>query len=443
VDNPTAAAENASIYTPRESSMNHTSRRDFLRASAVAGSAVAWSQVANVHAQGSDVIKVGLVGCGGRGSGAIEQNLRADNNCKLVAVGDTFRDRAEGTLRSLTNNQAVAQKVDVPAERIFIGLDAYQRVIEQVDLVILATPPGFRATHLQAAVRARKNIFTEKPVCVDGPGARMCLEAYEQANRNHLTIVAGTQRRYQTEYTESMKRIHEGALGTITSARVFWNQGRLWNRTRTEGMTDVEWQLRNWLYFTWLSGDHITEQHVHNLDVANWALGNSHPVKAMGMGGRQVRTAPEFGHIFDHFAVDYEYPNGAHVMSMCRQIEGCANSVSEHIVGTRGKWTSGGYRITGDTNWNFPRQMTPNPYQQEHVELYRAIRGARPAINDLKNVTESSLTAVMGRMSCYTGKEVTWEQALNSQQNLMPSNLTWDMRLPVPAVAVPGRTELT
>jgi len=404
---------------------------------------VAWSQVANVHAGGNDQIKVGLVGCGGRGSGAIEQNLRGDSNCKLVAVGDAFRDRAEGLINNLRNHreEAIRGKVDVPAERIFVGLDSYQRVIEQADLVILATPPGFRSQMIQAAVRARKNIFTEKPVCVDGPTARQCFEAYEEANRNRLCIVAGTQRRYQTGYIESMKQIHEGALGTITSARCYWNQGRLWSRARTQGMSDLEWQLRNWLYFTWLSGDHIVEQHVHNLDVVNWAM-QAHPEKAVGLGGRQVRTAPEFGNIFDHFATDLEYPHGVHVLSMARQIEGCANSVSEAVIGTRGTWVSGGYRITGERPWQFPRGQDNQPYQEEHNALYRAIRQGRQ-INDLKNVTESSLTAVLCRMSCYTGKEVTWEQALNSQQKLMPDNLTWDMTLPVPAVAMPGRTELT
>ena len=420
-----------------------SNRRQFLKTSA-ALSTVAFSQVANVHADGTDLIRVGIVGCGGRGRGAIEQNLRADANCKLVAVGDTFRDRADGVLNGLRNNPQTRDKVDVPAERIFIGLDAYTHVIANCDLIILATPPGFRPTHLQAAVRARKNIFTEKPVCVDGPGARMNMESYAAATRDRLNIVAGTQRRYQTSYLESMKRIHDGAIGDILTMRVAWNQGGLWNAARTERMTDLEWQLRNWLYFTWLSGDHITEQHVHNLDVANWALGNSHPLKANGMGGRQVRTGPEFGHIFDHFATDYEYPNGVHVHSQARQIEGCSNNISEQAVGSRGTWTSNGHRISSGAawSWTFPRGTDNAPYSNEHVALYRAIRSGN-RINDLKNVTESSLTAVMGRMACYTGKEVTWEQALNSTQNLMPANLTWDSHLPVPAVAVPGRTELT
>lgn len=426
--------------------MQRSSRRSFLKTSAVAGGALAAQNLvgANAFAGGNDIIKVGLIGCGGRGSGAVEQNLRADPNCKLVAVGDAFRDRADRLVNSLRNHreQPLRAKVDVPDERIFIGLDAYRNVIEQSDLVILATPPGFRPMHIDAVVRARKHLFTEKPVAVDGPGVRTVLAAHELANTNNLCVVAGTQRRYQNAYIDSMRQIQDGALGTITSARCYWNQGRLWNRTREQGMTDVAWQLRNWLYFTWLSGDHICEQHIHNLDVMNWAMGNSHPEKAMGMGGRQVRTAPEFGHIFDHFAIDYTYPNNVHVLSMCRQIEGCANSVSEAVVGTRGAWASGSFAITGERPWSVPRdRRSDNPYQEEHNALYRAIR-SNQRINDLKNVAESTLTAVMGRMSCYTGKEVTWQQALNSQQNLMPANLTWDTPMPVPPVAVPGRTEL-
>jgi predicted dehydrogenase len=340
------------------------------------------------------------------------------------------------------NDRQVAARVDVPNDRCFVGLDAYQQVIANCDLVILATPPGFRPSQIRAAVMARKHIFTEKPVAVDGPGIRAVLQAYEDANRQRLSIVAGTQRRYQTGYLESMRRIHGGDIGTISSARCYWNQGSLWHRARDQGMRDLEWQVRNWLYFTWLSGDHIVEQHVHNLDVVNWALGNSHPVRAVGMGGRQVRTGPEFGHIFDHFAINYEYPEGVHVLSMCRQIAGCENNVSEAVTGTRGTWTSTGYRITGERAWSFPRNQDNQPYVQEHVALIESIRNGRP-INDLKNVAESTLTAIMGRMSAYTGKAVTWEQAMQSQQNLVPERLAWDMNLPVPPVAVPGRTELS
>ncbi|MSQ96052.1 MAG: Gfo/Idh/MocA family oxidoreductase [Gemmataceae bacterium] len=422
-------------------------RRHFLKTSAVAGGALAASVLTNAHAQqNNDVIRVGLIGCGGRGSGAIEQCLRADENCRLVAVADTFRDRANRCLTGLRGNAAVRAKVDVPDGRVFIGLEAYQQVIAASDLVLLATPPGFRPIHIRAVVAARKHLFTEKPVGVDGPGIRAVLAAFEDANRHSLTVVAGTQRRYQTGYLETMQRIQDGAIGTITSARCYWNQGDLWHAARTEGMTDVEWQIRNWLYFTWLSGDHIVEQHVHNLDVMNWALGNSHPLRCVGMGGRQVRTQPQFGHIFDHFAVEYTYPNNVHVQSMCRQINGCANNVSESLVGTRGAWASNlnrSYAITGERPWSFAHRNDNNPYEAEHVELFRSIRGRRERINDLQRVANSTLTAIMGRMSCYTGREVTWEQALNSQQAWVPERVTWDMRLPVPAVAVPGVTELT
>jgi predicted dehydrogenase len=428
-----------------------TSRRDFLKTSAVAGGVLAAGSLLNVHADGPEVIRIGLVGCGGRGSGAVEQCLRAGDmanprvNVRLVALGDAFRDRAARLRDNLRENQGLRDKVDVPDDRLFIGLDAYQQVINNVDLVLLATPPGFRPTHLSAAVAARKHIFTEKPVAVDGPGVRTVLQAFEAAERQRLSVVAGTQRRYQPEYLESMRRIHDGALGTITSARCYWNQGGLWHANRTPQMTDLQWQLRNWLYFTWLSGDHIVEQHIHNLDAVNWALGNSHPVRAAGLGGRQVRTGPEFGHIFDHFAIDFEYPNNIHVTSMCRQIVGCENNVSEAVTGTKGSWTSrGGYRITGENAWTLPpgplaRGRYPDPYELEHVALLQSIRSGQP-INDLKRVAESTLTAILGRTACYTGQVVTWNQVLNSQAHLVPERLSWDMTLPVPPVAVPGQT---
>ena len=257
--------------------------------------------------------------------------------------------------------------------------------------------------------------------------------------------MAGLQRHYQTGYLQSMERIHRGDLGTITSARCYWNQGRLWNKERTPQMRDVEWQIRNWLYFAWLSGDHICEQHVHNLDVINWAL-QAHPEsRCVGMGGRQVRTGPEFGHIFDHFAVDYEYPNNVKVLSMCRQIEGCVGNVSENVTGTKGTWNSRDtpgdptfYRVRGENAWQFNRSGDNKPYEQEHVALISAIRENR-RINNLRYVAESTLTAIMGRMSCYTGRQVTWEEALNSTTSLMPQNLAFDMTLPVPPVPTPGR----
>ena len=431
----------------------NTSRRDFLATTAAVGAAGAlagnMSIAANAYPDGNDRLRVGLIGCGGRGTGAAAQNLRADPNVRLVAMGDAFQDRLNGSLNELlTNNryQDIRGKVDVPRERQFVGMNAYQNVIENCDVVILATPPGFRPLHLAAAVNAGKNIFTEKPVAVDGPGIRSVLETYRRANQRNLSIVAGTQRRYQTSYTEAMRRIHNGDIGEITSARCYWNQGRLWNRARTNTMTDLEWHIRNWLYFTWLSGDHIVEQHIHNIDVCCWAIRN-HPVKATGLGGREVRTQTEFGHIFDHHAIDYEFPNDVHVLSMCRQIPGCDNNVSEAVVGTRGKWSSprpgqGRYVMTGPNAWEFSRRDDNRPYEHEHVVLYRAIRSGEP-INALQDVAHSTLAAIMGRMSTYTGKTVTWEQALNSQEDLFDeARVTFETRIAMPAVAVPGQTEL-
>jgi predicted dehydrogenase len=421
-----------------EKTESGASRRDFLKTGAAAGAAALTANLTlleNVHAQGTEVIRVGLVGCGGRGTGAATQCVRGGPNVRLVAMGDAFQDRLDSARTRLMNDQNLAGRVDVPANRCFTGLNAYEQVLANCDLVILATPPGFRPTHIRAAVNARKHVFTEKPVAVDGAGVRTVLTAFEDANRHRLSCVAGTQRRYQTSYREAMQRLLGGDIGNITSGRCYWNQGSLWHRARTPQMGDLEWQLRNWLYFTWLSGDHICEQHVHNLDVMNWAL-NDHPVRAVGMGGRQARTGREFGHIYDHFAIDYEYPNGVHVLSMCRQIAGCANNVSEAVAGTRGRWTSQRQAITGERPWSF-RGRDNDPYQQEHVALIESIRAGRP-INDLRQVAHSTLTAIMGRMSAYTGRAITWEQAMNAEGSLMPSGLAWDMRLPVPPVAIPG-----
>jgi len=416
-------------------SRDAATRRDFLKVT-TAAAATSLVVPASVHAAGSDTIKVGLIGCGGRGTGAAEQSVNSAPNVKLYAMADMFPDHLKNCLHNLGK---LGNKIDVSDDRCFTGFDAYKQLLAtDVDLVILATPPGFRPTHLAAAVEAGKNIFTEKPVGVDGPGIRQVLAAAEEAKKKNLAVVAGTQRRHQARYVEAMKRIHDGAVGDIAAARVYWNQGALWMKPRESSWSDMEWQLRNWLYFTWLSGDHICEQHVHNLDVANWAL-RSHPVKAVGMGGRQVRTSPAYGQIFDHFAIDYEYPNGVHVMSMCRQIEGCENNVSEQVVGTKGSWSSHTSSIQGPSAWRF-RGREVNPYDQEHIDLIASIRSGNP-LNELRQVAESTLTAIMGRMSAYTGKAVTWDQALNSKQNLMPPTLAFGP-LPVPPVAVPGQTEL-
>ncbi len=416
------------------------SRRDFLRTAAVAaiGTTLAGQQLHGAYAQGSDAIRIGLIGCGGRGTGAVGDAINGAPGVTLVAMGDMFRDRLEESRARLQKN--FGNKIDVPDDRTFVGFDAFERVLKtDANYIVLATPPGFRPQHLQAAVAAGKNIFTEKPVAVDGPGIRTVLDVYEQAKARNLAIGVGTQRRHQAGYIETLKRIQDGAIGDIVAARVYWNQGPLWKRDRQASWSDMEWQLRNWLYFTWLSGDHIVEQHVHNLDVANWALGG-HPVRAVGMGGRQVRTGPDYGHIYDHFTIDYEYPKGVRVTSMCRQIAGCENSVSEALTGTRGTCQVNDYRIDGSNAWKFGGTDS-KPYVQEHTDLIAAIRAGKP-YNELKQVAESTLTAIMGRMSAYTGKAVTWEQALNSQERWAPDTLTLGP-VPLPPVPMPGVTPLT
>ncbi len=416
------------------------SRRDFMKTSTAAlvgGVAASFGAVPAVHAAGSDEIRVGLIGCGQRGTGAAQNVLESSPGVKLVAMGDVFKDHIDISLKNL---EKFADKIDVPEDRRFVGFDAYDKVLSSdVNYVILATPPGFRPMHLKAAVAAGKNTFSEKPVAVDGPGIRSVLETYEEAKSKGLAIGVGTQRRHQTGYLETLKRIHGGAIGEITEARVYWNQGPIWVHPRQEGWSDMEWQLRNWYYFTWLCGDHIVEQHVHNLDVANWALG-SHPIRAVGLGGRQARTGPEYGNIYDHFAIDYEYEKGVRVASYARQMPNCENNVSEALVGTKGFCQVNKYAITGAHAWKFPGKDN-TPYVQEHTDLIAAIRAGKP-YNELKNVAETTLTAILGRMAAYTGKAVTWDQALNSKEDLMPPKVDWDVSLAVAPVAMPGQTEL-
>ncbi len=429
-----------------DTTRDSASRRDFLKTTTVAAGAALVSNLSlapAVHAAGSDQIKVGIIGCGGRGGGAGEDVLRSAKGVTIHALGDVFSfqvDGARGRLSKLAQKddiKGMGNSVDVDG-RCFSGLDAYKQVLDSgINYVILATSPGFRPIHLQAAVAAGKNIFTEKPVGVDGPGIRKVLEAYEEAQKKGLHIAAGTQRRHQLPYIETMKRIHDGAIGDIVGGRGYWMQGILWARDpRPEMTTDVAKQIWNWYNYTWLCGDHIVEQHVHNLDVLNWAIG-THPVSAVGMGYR-TRTDPRYGHIYDFFAIDFKYPKGVHTLSMCRQISNCASEVGEYLVGTKGMCHVNAYNINGK---RVAGKGGTNPYVQEHTDLIESIRTDKP-LNELKQVAESTLTAILGRMSAYTGKEVSWEQALNSKEDTMPKDLTWEMSLPMPPVAVPGKTAL-
>jgi predicted dehydrogenase len=431
-------------------SSKESNRRDFIRSTgAIAAGAAALNAVlpSGAYAQGSDEIRVGVIGCGGRGSGAAHNVLNSARNVTIHAVADAFESQAKGLQSRLKKTalddpkiKELNNKVEVSDDRVHTGLDAYQKIMNdpKINYVILATPPGFRSQHIMAAVKAKKNIFTEKPVCVDGPTARDCFAAYQEAMAQKLGIAAGTQRRHQAPYIETVKQLHEGAIGEIVAARCYWNQGILWARDPKPGMTEAEKQINNWYNYTYLCGDHIVEQHVHNIDVINWIM-KGHPAKAVGMGHR-TRNDPRYGHIFDFFAIDFEYGNGVHMLSMSRQISNCANSVSEAVVGTKGTcqvntFTINGKQIVGRS------QRGTDPYVQEHTDLIESIRAGNP-LNELKNVTESSLTAVMGRMSAYTGKEVSWEQALNSKQRLMPENFNKDTIPPEWTVAVPGKTPL-
>ena len=417
-----------------------STRRDFLKAGA-AGAALAAnvSLLANVHAGGSDAIKVGIIGCGGRGTGAALDCLEADPAVEIVALGDLVPDRVARALKTLAGK--FPGRVNVPADRQFTGFDNYRGIcsLPDVNLVITAAPPGFRPIHLKAIVEAGKHVFMEKPVAVDPVGIRSVIASSELAARKNLAIVAGTQRRHQASYLELMKRVHDGQIGEIVAAQVYWNQDELWVRTREPNMTEMEWQCRNWLYFTWLSGDHIVEQHVHNLDVANWAL-RAVPKNVTGMGGRQARVAPEFGNIYDHFAVELEYPNGVRVSSMCRQTKGAATRVEERIVGTRGIALSSG-EIRGEKPWKFEAKER-NPYVLEHVDLIASIRRGSP-LNEGRRIAESTLTAIMGRMSAYTGRAMSWEWALQaSTLDLSPAKYEFGPN-PVDPVAIPGQAALT
>lgn len=414
------------------------SRRDFVKAATAVSLAAAFPEGLGAFVQGSDTIKVGMIGCGGRGTGAAIDCLRADPGVEIVAMGDLVPDRLESSLARLTKE--FPSRVKVPVARRFTGFDNYVGVCgcSDVNLIVTATPPGFRPAHFKAAVEAGKHVFMEKPVAVDPVGVRSIIASSELAAKKNLAVVAGTQRRHQRRYVEMMQRIKDGQIGDIVAAQCYWNQGDLWVIDRKPGMTEMEWQCRNWLYFSWLSGDHIVEQHVHNIDVVNWAMG-AMPKNVMGMGGRQVRVAPQFGNAFDHFFVEFEYPNGVRVASSCRQTKGCAERIEERIVGTKGvAWSAG--KITGEKPWTFEGEET-NPYVQEHVDLIASIRSGKP-LNEGRQIAESTMCAIIGRMSAYTGRAISWEWAMNtSALDLSPAKLEFGPN-PVDPVAVPGVTPL-
>jgi predicted dehydrogenase len=420
-----------------------SSRRRFLKSSAAA--AVGLAAVPAVHAAGSDTLRIGLIGCGGRGTGAATQALNAERNVKLVAMGDMFRDHLDRSLATLRRDASIASKIDVRPDHCFVGFDAYRQVIGSgVDVVLLATPPHFRPLHLRAAVQAGKHVFAEKPVAVDAPGVRSVLATCAEARRRRLSVVSGLCWRYDDGMRETFRRIHDGAVGDIVALQCVYNTGPLWMHPREPGWSDMEWQLRNWLYFTWLSGDFNVEQHVHSLDKMAWAMRDQYPARCYGTGGRQVRTGPEYGHIYDHFAVVYEYPNGVKCFSSCRQQANCANEVKDYVFGTQGRCDVMEHVITGSHPWRMSRaqrRQNRDMYQNEHNELFASIRNGRP-INNGEYMAKSTLLAILGRMAAYTGQVITWEDALNSREDLTPARYEFGP-LPVPPVAMPGVTRFS
>jgi predicted dehydrogenase len=434
----------------RNPTLGNPTRRQFLKTSAAttaiataAGTIAGTLSLAHgIYAAGDDTLRVGLIGCGGRGTGAASQALFADNRVKLTAMGDVFEDRLQSSLASLRETEGLAEKIDVPAERQFVGFDAYQHVISSgVDVVLLTTPPHFRPLHLQAAVEAGKHVFAEKPCAVDAPGVHSVLRSCAQARQQGTSVVSGLCLRYHSGYRETVRRIQAGAIGPIRTLLANDYRGLLWMNPREPEWTDMHWQMRNWYYFTWLSGDFNVEQHVHNLDVCAWAMGDQYPVKAIGMGGREVRKGPEFGNIFDHHSVVYEYADGARLISNTRQIAGCKGDISVNVLGSRGSALlterRNGTRIAAEGEWIY-RDEAPNMYQIEHDELFAGIRKGSP-INNGQYMAKSSLLAIMGRMATYTGQEITWDMAWNSKEDLSPAQYEWGA-IETPSVAVPGVT---
>ncbi|CAN5196894.1 Gfo/Idh/MocA family oxidoreductase [soil metagenome] len=419
------------------------SRRQFLQSSGVmlAGASLAAPVLGGVHVAGDEVLKIGLIGCGGRGTGAASQALNADPNVKLVAMGDAFPDKIQASLNQLKQDDAIRAKIDVKPEKCFSGFDAFKQVLDSgIDVALLATPPHFRPMHIKAAVEAGKHIFAEKPCCIDATGARSVFDSCMEAKKRNLAVVTGLCYRYDPPKQEIMKRIHDGAIGDIVALQTTYNTGLLWSKPRQPSWSDMEWQLRNWLYFTWLSGDHIVEQHVHSLDKMAWAMQDQYPIKATGVGGRQVRTDPAFGNIFDHHSVVFEYPNGVKVFSQCRQQANCQNDVSDFVFGTKGVADIMKHTITGEKAWRYKGSQKADMYQKEHDAMFASIRAGKP-INNGDFMTKSSLMGIMGRMATYTGKLVTWNGLMNSKENLSPELYEFGS-MPTPPVPMPGKTKL-
>lgn len=438
------------------------SRRDFVKQSSLlAGGLIAApfiSSATNYFSGADAVIKIALIGCGGRGTGAAMQAMLSKQNVKLVAMADAFRDRLDSCYKQLNSDDIsdwsgvkgnIKDKIDVPEERKFTGFDAYAKAIALADVVILTTPPGFRPIHFEEAVKQGKHIFMEKPVATDPAGIQRVLAAAEIAKQKKLNVVVGLQRHYQNSYRELFKR--KDLIGDITSAQAWWNNDGVWVNKRKYNQTEMEYQMRNWYYFVWLCGDHITEQHIHNIDVINWFKGG-YPVKAQGMGGRQVRKGKDHGEIFDHHYVEFHYADGSILNSQCRHIPGTMSKVDELLIGTKGKIAAGAANIVdlkGKVLYQYDTKLENNPYQTEHDELFASIAKGEYKFADADNGARSTMTSILGRMATYSGQLVEWDKAINSGIDLHPKVYDWNALPPVLPnddgyypIATPGVTKL-
>jgi predicted dehydrogenase len=421
-----------------------SSRRHFMQSSSAAIAAASLGTfVKPVHAGGDEVLKLALVGCGNRGAGAAAQALQTTGPVKLWAMADAFDDRLGRSLKLLQGggkvqgravSQEVSARVDVTPERQFTGLDAYKPAIDAADVVLLCAPPGFRPEQFEYAIERGKHVFMEKPVATDAPGIRRVLAAAKVADEKGLKVGVGLQRHHDAQYVETIRRLREGAIGEVRMLRCYWNGATIKRPVDHAGLTEMQYQVRNWYFFAWLSGDHIVEQHVHNLDVCNWVM-DAHPVSAVGMGGRLMRVGKDFGDIFDHHAVEYTYPDGTKMFGFCRQMPGCEHLVGEFAVGSRGEADIAKAQLhSSDGEWKYPRARTgrrssvANPYQVEHDALFTAIRNDTPH-NEAERGATATMTAILGRMATYTGRTVTWDEGFNKGRSLVPDKIAgWDTK---------------
>ena len=434
-----------------------TGRRGFLQNSAkLAGASIILNSLpesASAYVAAAGDIKVAVVGCGGRGTGAAAQALTADKDVKLVAMADVFADRLNQSFKSITENFEGRENIKVTEDTKFVGFDAYKKAIDMADVVILATPPGFRPLHFEYAVNQGKHVFMEKPLATDVVGVKRILESAKIANQMKLNVIVGLQRHYQRSYLEVEKHLRKGKIGDIVSGQVYWNNEGVWVRPRKYQQTELEYQMRNWYYFTWICGDHILEQHIHNIDVANWFIG-SPPVSAQGMGGRETRKGKDHGHIFDHHFVEFVYPEGQIISSQCRHQKGCLTRVEEVFQGTKGniRVHSGNYgKITsrdGSSIYEHQGKTDINPYQQEHNQLFAAIKAGEYKFSDVENGANSTMTAILGRMATYSGQQITWDEAMATDLKLVGDLNSFDDPAPIAPdangnypVAIPGETK--